>query len=87
MDGKKKISYTLHMKHIIQFHIYKGDTHYIAQGIDLAIITQGKTLDELIKNLKEAVDLHLEGENLEDLDLVPNPAIVANIELPVAAHA
>ena len=52
------------MKKIIQFHIHKGDTHYIAQGIDLPIVTQGKTLDELTKNIQEAVDLQLEGVTL-----------------------
>lgn len=75
------------MKHIIQFHIYKGNTHYIAQGGDLPIVTQAKTLDELIKNLKEAVELHLDGENLEELGFSPNPSVLANIELPTEVHA
>lgn len=45
------------MKHIIQFHISKGDKYYVAQGVDLPVITQGKTLDELTENIKEAVEL------------------------------
>ena len=43
------------MKKIIQFHIYKGDKHYVAQGVDLPVVTQGETLDELAKNIQEAV--------------------------------
>ena len=52
------------MKKIIQVHIYKGDKYYVAECLDLPVVTQGKTLDELVFNLKEAVNLQLEGENL-----------------------
>lgn len=75
------------MKHIIQFHIYKGNKYYVAQGIDLPVVTQGKTLDELVKNIKEAVDLQLEGENLAEFDLAPQPSILANLELPTEVYA
>ena len=51
------------MKKIIQFHIYKGEKYFVAEGIDLPVITQGKTLDELAANIQEAVGLQLEGEN------------------------
>jgi predicted RNase H-like HicB family nuclease len=46
------------MKKIVQIHIYKGDNYYIAEGVDLPIVTQAKTLDELVKNIREAVELH-----------------------------
>jgi len=75
------------MKHIVQFQISKGDTHYIAQGIGLAIVTQAKTLDELTKNILEATSLHLEGENLADFGLSPSPSILVNFELPQIQHA
>ena len=74
------------MKHIIQFHIYKGETQYVAEGIDLPIVTQGKTLDELAENLKEAVALQLEGEDPADFNLSSETSIQANIELS-PAHA
>ena len=61
------------MKKIIQVHIYKGDKYYIAECLDLPVVTQGKILDELIFNLKEAINLQLEGENLSDFDLVAEP--------------
>ncbi len=75
------------MKNIIQFHIYKGEKYYIAQGVDLPVVTQGKTLDELANNIKEAVELQLEGENLADFDLVPKPSILLNLELGTAVYA
>lgn len=75
------------MKHIIQFHIYKGDKYYVAQGVDLPVITQGKNLDELTENIKEAVEVHLKGEDLADLDLAPRPSIMANLELETKVYA
>lgn len=75
------------MKNIIQFHIYKSDKYYVAEGVDLPVVTQGKTLDELADNIKEAVALQLEGENLEEFGLSPEPTILANLELPSLAHA
>ena len=56
-------------KGIIQFRIYRGEKYYVAECLDLPIVTQGKTLDEVIENIKEAIGLHLEGEDLEELGI------------------
>ena len=75
------------MKHIIHFHISKGEKQYVAQGIELPVVTQGKTLDELIENIKEATALQLKGENLADFDLAPNPSLLVDLEVSTGAHA
>ena len=75
------------MKKIIQVHIYKGDNHYVAECVDLPVVTQGKTLDELFVNLKEAINLQLEGENLADFDLSPQPSVLANLEIDSLVYA
>lgn len=75
------------MKKIIQVRIYKGDKYYIGESIDLPVVTQAKTLDELIINLKEAIALQLEDENLEDFDLAPQPSILASLELDSQVYA
>lgn len=75
------------MKKIIQVHIYKGDKYFIAECIDLPVVTQGLTLDELVNNLKEAIELQLEGEDLEDFDLVQEPSIMANLEIDSHIYA
>jgi len=59
------------MKHTILFRVYKGDNAYIGEGIDLPIVTQGRTIDDVITNLSEALKLHLEGENFSDFGLAP----------------
>jgi predicted RNase H-like HicB family nuclease len=74
-------------KHIIQFQISKGNSHYIASGVDLPVVTQGKTLDELVTNLTEAVSLQLDGENLSDFDLASYPSVFANFEIFSINHA
>ena len=65
----------------------KGDKYYVAEGVDLPIVTQGKTLDELARNIEEAVELHLEGENPADFGIAPNPSVLMNFELPAQIHA
>ena len=69
------------MKNIIQVHIYKGDKYFVAECLDLPVVTQGETLDELAGNLKEAISLELEGENPEDFGLAQKPSILASFEI------
>ncbi|OHA33796.1 MAG: hypothetical protein A2928_02995 [Candidatus Taylorbacteria bacterium RIFCSPLOWO2_01_FULL_45_15b] len=75
------------MKKIIQFQIIKGEKYYVAQGIDLPIVTQAKTLDELAKNINEATELHLRGENLSELGFSKSPSLLVNFELPTTVNA
>jgi len=72
------------MKRIIQFRIYKGEKYYVAECIDLPIVTQGKTLDEVVENIREAISLHLEGEDLEELEISPDFSVLVNMELEYA---
>lgn len=73
------------MKRIIQVRIYRGDRQYVAECLDLPIVTQAPTLDELARNIQEAVALHLEGEDLAKLGFAPNPTILASFELDAVA--
>ena len=70
------------MKKIIQVKIYRGEKYYVAECIDLPVVTQGKTLDEVVKNIKDAIELHLDGENLEEWDILPDYSILVNFEVP-----
>ncbi len=75
------------MKRVIQARIFKGETLYVAECLDLPVVTQAATLDELTVSLKEAIALHLEGEALTDFDLAPDPAVIASFELDSIADA
>ncbi|MEK7638137.1 MAG: type II toxin-antitoxin system HicB family antitoxin [Patescibacteria group bacterium] len=74
------------MKHIIQVQVTKGNHYYVAEGMNLPIVTQAKTLDELVNNITEAVALALENENLADFDLAVPPSLLMSLELAAMAH-
>ncbi|HEV8339718.1 MAG TPA: type II toxin-antitoxin system HicB family antitoxin [bacterium] len=57
---------------------------YVAECLEVAVVTQGHTLDELLANLREALALHLEGEEAALLGLVANPRLVMTYETPLA---
>ena len=75
------------MKKIVQARIYRGEKYYVAECLDLSVVTQGETLDESAQNLREAIALHLEGENLTDFDLEQEPAVLASFELEPVTYA
>lgn len=67
------------MKHPVKADIYFDGKYWCARCLDIDVFTQGKTLDELVKNLKEAVALHL-GHRTHQFQ----PTIISLVELAVA---
>ena len=45
---------------LVKFEVYSDGEFWCARGIGVSIFTQGKTLDELMENMKEASSLHFE---------------------------
>ncbi|HVP90771.1 MAG TPA: type II toxin-antitoxin system HicB family antitoxin [Terriglobales bacterium] len=60
---------------------------YVAEGLELALVTQGRSLDELLVNLKEAILLHLEGEEPGLFGLTKSPRIALTFEDSLSADA
>lgn len=59
---------------LVKFDVYFDGENWCARGIGVGIFTQGKTLDELTENIKEATSLHFEdilksGEELKILSI------------------
>ena len=76
------------LQHTVKALVRKGEEYYVAECLEIAVVTQGKTLDETLANLQEAVGLHLEGEDLASFGLAPNPTILVTMELePASAQA
>ena len=73
------------MKRTIQVRIFRGDQQYVAECLDLPVVTQAPTLDALAANIREAISLHLEGEDLAELGLSDDPTILATMELQAVA--
>jgi len=47
------------MSEIVKAEIYLDGEYYCARTLNIDVFTQGRTIDEAIENLKEAVSLHL----------------------------
>lgn len=77
------------MKNIIHFSIEKGqDGYYVASARDFSIVTQAKTLEELMKNVLEATELHFEDFSEEEESLISRtPSIFIYYEMPLSLHA
>jgi predicted RNase H-like HicB family nuclease len=75
------------LQHAIHAVVRPGEQGgFVAECVELAVVTQGETLDDTIANLREAVSLHLEGEDLAQLGLAPSPVVVVSMEVqPVHA--
>ncbi len=57
---------------LVKLEIYRDGKYWCARGIGEDIFTQGKTLDELMDNIREAVELHFEDvlESGEDIRIL-----------------
>jgi predicted RNase H-like HicB family nuclease len=75
------------LQHTIKAVIRPGEqSGFVAECAEIAVATQGGTLDETIANLREAVELHLQGEDLREYGLAPNPTVIVTMELePIRA--
>lgn len=74
----------MELQRTIHAFIRRGDTKYVAECVEIAVVTQGETLDETVANLREAVALHLEGENPVELGLEEEPGLSVTMELEPA---
>jgi len=75
------------LQQTIKAVVTRGDQYYVAECIEISVVTQGRTLDEVVDNLREAVALHLEGEDPAQFGLAPNPALVVTMEVAPANAA
>ena len=49
----------------ISFVVWKEDKYYVSKCLNVEVSSFGETIDEAVTNLKEAVELYFEDENLE----------------------
>jgi predicted RNase H-like HicB family nuclease len=73
------------LQHTIKAVIHPGEqSGYVAECVEIPVVTQGTTLDEVTANLKEAVELHLEGEDPSQWGLVSRPTLLITFEIEPA---
>jgi len=66
---------------VIKVSIDKGEKMYVAKCVDIPVVTQGIDINECINNIREAVSLFLEDEDLEEWGLEKNPSLFISIEI------
>ena len=69
------------MKQNIRVLIVPEEGHYLVQCPELHAYTEGETLEQAISNAREAVELALEGEDLEEMGYVGQPTLLIEMEL------
>ncbi len=60
--------------------VVKSNAWYVAECLEVAVVTQGRTLDETVSNLREAIALHLRDDEWRRLDIAPTPRLVISYE-------
>jgi predicted RNase H-like HicB family nuclease len=65
--------------------ITREDKWYIAHCIELGVVSQGRTIEEAQKNLKEAVELYLESFGGEDLPESEGEILIYPFEIAMNA--
>jgi predicted RNase H-like HicB family nuclease len=65
--------------------VRRSRSWYVAECLEIGVVTQARTLDELVDHLREAIGLHLEGENAAALGIVAAPRLALTYELPATA--
>lgn len=56
-------------KQILHMIVWKEKKLFVSRFLELELASQGKTREEAVKNLKEALDLYLEDEELGKLSV------------------
>ena len=72
------------LRGVIHAVVTRGDGWYTAECLEIAVVTQGRTLDETLENLREAISLHLEGEDRAALGLGRTLQLLVTFEEHVA---
>ena len=60
--------------------VSESEGAFVAECVEVGVVTQGKSLDQLLRNLRQAVVLFLEDEEPAALGLVPNPRLAISFE-------
>ena len=60
--------------------VVEEEGRYTAECLELAVVTQGNSLDETLSNLREGVDLYMSDEDPASLGLTPRPRLILSLE-------
>jgi predicted RNase H-like HicB family nuclease len=64
--------------------VQKDGDMFVVECLEVAVVSQGATLDQAIENVQQAVGLHLDGEDLHALGLAAHPRLEIIYDLPLS---
>ena len=64
--------------------VTESEGWYVAECLELAIVTQARSFDDLLANLREALALHMDGEDPAWLGLSSSPRLFVSYEARLA---
>lgn len=71
------------LKDTIHAVVSRSDEFYVAECLEVAVVTQGRTLDQTMANLREALDLHLDEEERRAAGVAASPRIAVTFEMAI----
>ncbi len=71
------------MKNKLTAAITKDGNWYVAHCIELDVVSQGQTIEEAEKNLKEAVELYIESFDKDDIPNNTGEIIIYPFEVAI----
>ena len=70
---------------VIHAVVVESEGQYVADCLEVAVVTQGASLDEVLGNLREALDLYMSDEDPVVLGLAPEPRLHVSFETSALA--
>lgn len=67
-------------RNAIHVLITESEGWYVAECLETAVVTQGRSLDATLDNLRAALELHLDAEELARAGLSASPRLVVSYE-------
>ncbi len=56
---------------ILHFRMERHDdedgVYYVISGLDISLVTDGDTIEDALRNLREAIELYYEGDTISEL--------------------
>jgi predicted RNase H-like HicB family nuclease len=68
------------VRDVIHAVAYRSEGFYVGECLEVAVVSQARTLDELVSNLQDAIGLHIEGDR-ELFGLTTSPRLVMTYEV------
>ena len=85
--SRRSGDFSTHLAPAVHAIVRKDGPYYVVECMEIAVVTQGRSLDEAAKNLSEAVRLHLGGEDPETTGVVAEPRIEMLYDMVLACPA